>query len=165
MDYVSYSIIVEEISRACASTGVLISAHTSLCVYPILNFGNEEQKKKYLPKLASGEHIGCFCLSWCVLFDVMFVCHFVRVFHLFLVFRWFLWLFFVRCYCFLLLCFIALLFLSFFFSRSLPFFFSLSSSSSEHSISSAAISSSYKLDASHPLLYNWLNSIIIDAYI
>lgn len=63
MDYVSYSIIVEEISRACASTGVLISAHTSLCVYPILNFGNEEQKKKYLPKLASGEHIGCFCLS------------------------------------------------------------------------------------------------------
>ncbi|MFG1500869.1 acyl-CoA dehydrogenase [Halobacteriovorax sp. XZX-3] len=63
MDYVSYSIIVEEISRACASTGVLISAHTSLCVYPILNFGNEEQKKKYLPKLATGEHIGCFCLS------------------------------------------------------------------------------------------------------
>jgi butyryl-CoA dehydrogenase len=63
MDYTAYSIIVEEVSRACASTGVLISAHTSLCVYPILNFGNEEQKKKYLPKLASGEHIGCFCLS------------------------------------------------------------------------------------------------------
>ena len=63
MDYTSYSIIVEEISRACASTGVLISAHTSLCIYPILNFGNEEQKKKYLPKLATGEHIGCFCLS------------------------------------------------------------------------------------------------------
>lgn len=63
MDYTSYSIIVEEISRACASTGVLISAHTSLCIYPILAFGNEEQKKKYLPKLASGEHIGCFCLS------------------------------------------------------------------------------------------------------
>ncbi|ATH08844.1 acyl-CoA dehydrogenase [Halobacteriovorax marinus] len=63
MDYTAYSIIVEEISRACASTGVLVSAHTSLCVYPILNFGNEEQKKKYLPKLASGEHIGCFCLS------------------------------------------------------------------------------------------------------
>ncbi|WP_127714949.1 acyl-CoA dehydrogenase [Halobacteriovorax sp. HLS] len=63
MDYTAYSIIVEEISRACASTGVLISAHTSLCVYPILNFGNEDQKMKYLPKLASGEHIGCFCLS------------------------------------------------------------------------------------------------------
>lgn len=63
MDYTAYSIIVEEISRGCASTGVLISAHTSLCIYPILNFANEEQKKKYLPKLASGEHIGCFCLS------------------------------------------------------------------------------------------------------
>lgn len=63
MDYLSYSIIVEEISRQCASTGVLISAHTSLCVWPILNFGSDEQKKKYLPKLASGEHIGCFCLS------------------------------------------------------------------------------------------------------
>ena len=63
MDYNSYSIIVEEISRACASTGVLISAHTSLCVWPILNFGTEEQKKKYLPKLASGEHIGAFLLS------------------------------------------------------------------------------------------------------
>jgi butyryl-CoA dehydrogenase len=63
MDYVSYSIIVEEVSRACASSGVLISAHTSLCVYPILEFGTEEQKQNYLPKLASGEHIGCFCLS------------------------------------------------------------------------------------------------------
>ena len=63
MDYLSYSIIVEEISRQCASTGVLISAHTSLCVWPILNFGSDEQKKQYLPKLASGEHIGCFCLS------------------------------------------------------------------------------------------------------
>lgn len=63
MDYLSYSMIVEEISRNCGSTGVLVSAHTSLCVWPILEFGNEEQKKKYLPKLASGEHIGCFCLS------------------------------------------------------------------------------------------------------
>ncbi|PIK16473.1 acyl-CoA dehydrogenase [Halobacteriovorax sp. JY17] len=63
MDYTSYSIIVEEISRGCASTGVLVSAHTSLGTYPILAYGNEEQKKKYLPKLASGELIGCFCLS------------------------------------------------------------------------------------------------------
>ncbi|EQC48204.1 butyryl-CoA dehydrogenase [Bacteriovorax sp. BSW11_IV] len=63
MDYTSYSLIVEEISRACASTGVLVSAHTSLCVWPVLAFGTEEQKKKYLPKLASGELIGCFCLS------------------------------------------------------------------------------------------------------
>jgi len=63
MDYTSYSIIIEELSRNCGSTGVFVSAHTSLCVWPILNFGNEEQKKKYLPKLASGENIGCFCLS------------------------------------------------------------------------------------------------------
>ena len=63
MDYLCYSIIVEEISRQCASTGVFVSAHTSLCVWPILNFGTDEQKQKYLPKLASGENIGCFCLS------------------------------------------------------------------------------------------------------
>ena len=63
MDNLSYAIIVEELSRGCASTGVFVSAHSSLCVWPILNYGNEEQKQKYLPKLASGEHIGCFCLS------------------------------------------------------------------------------------------------------
>jgi butyryl-CoA dehydrogenase len=63
MDYSSYAIIVDEISRGCASTGVLISAHTSLCSWPILNFGTEAQKKKYLPQLASGGVIGCFCLS------------------------------------------------------------------------------------------------------
>lgn len=63
MDYMSYAILVEELSRNCGSTGVLVSAHTSLCVWPILSFGTHEQKQKYLPKLASGEHIGCFCLS------------------------------------------------------------------------------------------------------
>ncbi len=63
MDYRSYSIIVEEISRACASTGVLVSAHCSLATWPIINFGTEEQKRQYLPKMASGEMIGCFCLS------------------------------------------------------------------------------------------------------
>ena len=63
MDYLSYALIVEEISRNCASTGVLVSAHTSLGIWPILAFGTEEQKQKYLPKLASGEWIGCFCLS------------------------------------------------------------------------------------------------------
>lgn len=63
MDYTSYAIIVEEISRGCASTGVLVSAHTSLCMWPILNFGTLEQKKKFLPNLASGGMIGCFCLS------------------------------------------------------------------------------------------------------
>ena len=62
MDYTSYSIIVEELSRGCASTGVLVSAHSSLCTWPILEFGNQEQKAKFLPRLAAGE-IGCFCLS------------------------------------------------------------------------------------------------------
>ncbi len=62
MDYTSYAIIVEELSRGCASTGVLVSAHTSLCTWPILNFGTDAQKKKYLPMLASGT-VGCFCLS------------------------------------------------------------------------------------------------------
>jgi butyryl-CoA dehydrogenase len=63
MDYMSYSLLIEELSRNCASTGVFVSAHTSLCVWPILGFGTEAQKQKYLPKLASGEWIGCFCLS------------------------------------------------------------------------------------------------------
>ena len=63
MDYLSYAILIEELSRGCASTGVLVSAHSSLATWPILTYGNEEQKKKYLPKLAAGEMIGCFCLS------------------------------------------------------------------------------------------------------
>lgn len=63
MDYMAYSIMIEELSRACGSTGVLVSAHTSLCTWPILQFGTDTQKKKYLPALASGEKIGCFCLS------------------------------------------------------------------------------------------------------
>lgn len=63
MDYLSYALIVEELSKQCASTGVLVSAHSSLCMWPILAFGTEAQKQQYLPKLASGEWIGCFCLS------------------------------------------------------------------------------------------------------
>ena len=63
MDYTAYSLLIEELSRACSSTGVLVSAHSSLAAWPILEFGTEEQKKKYLPKMASGELIGCFCLS------------------------------------------------------------------------------------------------------
>ena len=54
---------VEELSRVCATTGVIVSAHTSLCVAPILEHGTEEQKQKYLPKLASGEWIGAFGLT------------------------------------------------------------------------------------------------------
>ena len=63
MDYVSYAIVVEELSRACASTGVLVSAHTSLVVDPILKYGTEEQKKKYLTALASGEKIGAHAMT------------------------------------------------------------------------------------------------------
>ena len=58
-----YSMCVEELSRHCATTGVVVSAHTSLCAEPILMFGTEEQKMKYLPKLASGEWIGAFGLT------------------------------------------------------------------------------------------------------
>ena len=58
-----YIMAVEELSRACATTGVVLSAHTSLCVAPILEHGTEEQKMKYLPKLASGEWIGAFGLT------------------------------------------------------------------------------------------------------
>lgn len=58
-----YGMAVEELSRVCATTGVIVSAHTSLCMNPILEYGTEEQKQKYLPKLASGEWIGAFGLT------------------------------------------------------------------------------------------------------
>ena len=58
-----YGMAVEELSRVCATTGVIVSAHTSLCMNPILEYGTEEQKMKYLPKLASGEWIGAFGLT------------------------------------------------------------------------------------------------------
>ncbi len=60
---VLYSMAVEELSRACATTGVIVSAHTSLCLAPIFEHGTDEQKKKYLPKLCSGEWIGAFGLT------------------------------------------------------------------------------------------------------
>ena len=63
LDYVSYALIIEELAKACASTSVIVSAHNSLCIAPILASGTEAQKKKYLPKLASGEALGCFALS------------------------------------------------------------------------------------------------------
>ncbi len=63
MDYVSYAIAVEEISRGGASTGVTVSAHNSLCLSPIYYFGTEEQKQKFMPKLCTGEHIGCFGIT------------------------------------------------------------------------------------------------------
>ena len=60
---IMYGMAVEELSRVCATTGVILSAHTSLCCAPILEAGTEEQKMKYLPKLASGEWIGAFGLT------------------------------------------------------------------------------------------------------
>lgn len=62
-DEVSYAITVEELSRVCASTGVIVSAHTSLCCWPIYAYGTEEQKQKYLPDLLSGRKIGAFGLT------------------------------------------------------------------------------------------------------
>ncbi len=62
-DNVLYTMAVEELSRVCATTGVVVSAHTSLCCAPIMEYGTEEQKRKYLPKLASGEWIGAFGLT------------------------------------------------------------------------------------------------------
>ncbi len=63
MDYRCYSIVVEELSAVCASTGVVVSAHSSLCCDPIYRFGTEEQKKKYLVPLASGQMLGCLGLT------------------------------------------------------------------------------------------------------
>src|SRR6266581_4056000 len=63
MDYVSYVVAIEELSRVCASHGVIASAHNSLVCYPILTYGTEAQKQKYLTRLARGEWIGAYCLT------------------------------------------------------------------------------------------------------
>ncbi|PWW31146.1 alkylation response protein AidB-like acyl-CoA dehydrogenase [Cytobacillus oceanisediminis] len=62
-DYLAYCIAVEELSRVCASTGVTLSAHTSLAGWPIFKFGSEEQKQKYLKPMAQGEKIGAYGLT------------------------------------------------------------------------------------------------------
>ncbi len=62
-DHISYAITVEELSRACGSTGVICSAHTSLCVWPIFAWGTEEQKAKYMPDLCQGRKLGAFGLT------------------------------------------------------------------------------------------------------
>ena len=62
-DPLTYVMCVEELSKVCGTTGVIVSAHTSLCIDPIMTFGTEEQKKKYVPDLASGKKIGAFGLT------------------------------------------------------------------------------------------------------
>ena len=63
LDALSYALVCEEINRACASTGVVMSTHVSLVVDPLLHFGNDAQKDRFLRPLASGEKLGCFALS------------------------------------------------------------------------------------------------------
>lgn len=63
LDYQSYAIAVEEVSRVGAATGLTLAAHTSLGTYPIYKFGTDEQKKKYIPPLARGEYLGAFGLT------------------------------------------------------------------------------------------------------
>lgn len=62
-DNLAYAMAVEELSKACGTTGVIVSAHTSLCAAPIYEFGTEEQKQKFLVPLAKGEKIGAFGLT------------------------------------------------------------------------------------------------------
>jgi butyryl-CoA dehydrogenase len=63
MDYLSYAIMIEEISKACASTGVILSVNNSLVCDPLLKFGSDYIKEKYLTPLALGEKLGCFGLT------------------------------------------------------------------------------------------------------
>lgn len=63
MDFTSYIIAIHELSKVSAVVGVILSVHTSVGTNPILYFGNEEQKQKYVPKLATGEYLGAFCLT------------------------------------------------------------------------------------------------------
>lgn len=63
MDFVAYIIAMEELAKGCGSTTLTYTAHTGLCITPILLLGTEEQKKKYLPALCDGSELGCFGLS------------------------------------------------------------------------------------------------------
>ncbi|MBQ9031555.1 MAG: acyl-CoA dehydrogenase [Parasporobacterium sp.] len=62
-DTLTYVLLVEELSKVCGTTGVIVSAHTSLCADPIYKFGTDEQKAKYLPDLVTGKKVGAFCLT------------------------------------------------------------------------------------------------------
>ena len=63
LDALSYALVSEEINRACASTGVVMSSHVSLAVDPLLHYGTDAQKDRFLRALATGEKLGCFALS------------------------------------------------------------------------------------------------------
>jgi len=63
MDFISYIGAIHELSKVSAVVGVILSVHTSVGTNPIMYFGNDEQKNRYLPKLASGEYLGAFCLT------------------------------------------------------------------------------------------------------
>ncbi len=62
-DPLTYAMCVEELSKVCGTTGVIVSAHTSLCIDPIMTYGTEEQKQKYVVPLAKGEKLGAFGLT------------------------------------------------------------------------------------------------------
>jgi butyryl-CoA dehydrogenase len=62
-DSISYCLVIEEISRVCAAMGLAVAVHNSVVVYPLSQFGNDEQRTKFLPPLAAGEKIGAFCLT------------------------------------------------------------------------------------------------------
>ncbi len=63
LDHIVYSLVIEELAVECASTAVIVSAHSSLASWPILGLGSEDQRARYMPKMASGEWIGCFALT------------------------------------------------------------------------------------------------------
>jgi len=63
LGYFEYNVVIQEIAKVCGSIGLSLAAHNSLCTGHILSFGSEEQKKKYLPKLATAEHIGAWGLT------------------------------------------------------------------------------------------------------
>ena len=63
LSYFEYNVAIQEIAKVCGSIGLSLAAHNSLCIGHILTFGNTEQKQKYLPKLATAEHIGAWGLT------------------------------------------------------------------------------------------------------
>ncbi|XP_068609139.1 short-chain specific acyl-CoA dehydrogenase, mitochondrial [Brachionichthys hirsutus] len=63
MDYLAYSLVMEEISRGCASTGAVVSVNNSLYIGPILKFGSDEQKREWIAPFTAGDRVGCFALS------------------------------------------------------------------------------------------------------